>query len=72
VGVDVSPGFIATPKVRAMSDDVKRPVAARIPLGRFGKTEEFAGAVAFLLSPAAACINGAVLRVDKGFGLFPW
>jgi NAD(P)-dependent dehydrogenase (short-subunit alcohol dehydrogenase family) len=55
-----------------MSDDVKRPVAARIPLGRFGKTEEFAGAVTLLLSPAAACINGAVLRLDEGFGLFPW
>ncbi len=72
MGVDASPGFIATPKVRAMSDDVKRPVAAWIPLGRFGKTEEFAGAVTFLLSPAAAYINGAVLRVDQGFGLFPW
>jgi 3-oxoacyl-[acyl-carrier protein] reductase len=66
----VMPGFIATPKVRAMPDDVKRPVVARIPLQRFGETEELAGAVSFLLSPAAAYINGAVLRVDGGFGLF--
>ena len=66
----VMPGFIATPKVRAMPDDVKRAGLARIPLGRFGETEELAGAVSFLLSPAAAYINGAVLRVDGGFGLF--
>jgi beta-ketoacyl ACP reductase len=40
-----------------------------IPLGRIGETEELAGAVAFLLSPAAAYITGTVLRVDGGFGL---
>jgi NAD(P)-dependent dehydrogenase (short-subunit alcohol dehydrogenase family) len=65
----VMPGFIATPKVRAMPDKVKDAVTAQIPLGRFGDTEELAGVVAFLLSPAAAYINGAVLRVDGGFGL---
>jgi 3-oxoacyl-[acyl-carrier protein] reductase len=66
----VMPGFIATPKVRAMPDDVNQPVVATLPLGRFGDTEELAGVVRFLLSPAAAYINGAVLRVDRGFGLF--
>lgn len=66
----VMPGFIATPKVRAMPDDVQTSVVAQIPLQRFGETEELAGAVSFLLSPAAAYINGAVLRVDGGFGLF--
>jgi NAD(P)-dependent dehydrogenase (short-subunit alcohol dehydrogenase family) len=65
----VMPGFIATPKVRAMPDQVRRAVTAQIPLGRFGATEELAGAVSFLLSPAAAYITGAVLRVDGGFGL---
>ena len=65
----VMPGFIATPKVRAMPDDVQKAVKARIPLGRLGETEELAGAVSFLLSPAAAYITGAVLRVDGGFGL---
>lgn len=65
----VMPGFIATPKVRAMPEQVKESVQARIPLGRFGEVDEVAGAISFLLSPAAAYINGAVLRVDGGFGL---
>ncbi len=65
----IMPGYIATPKVLAMPDQVKQPALAQIPLGRFGETDELAGAVAFLLSPAAAYINGAVLRVDGGFGL---
>lgn len=65
----VMPGFIATPKVRAMPDSVQQSVATVIPLKRFGKTEEVAGLISFLLSPAAAYITGAVLRVDGGFGL---
>jgi NAD(P)-dependent dehydrogenase (short-subunit alcohol dehydrogenase family) len=65
----VMPGFIATPKVRAMPEEVRKSVTARIPLQRFGETDELAGTVSFLLSPAAAYISGAVLRVDGGFGL---
>ena len=65
----VMPGFIATPKVQAMPTEVRAAVIAKIPLQRFGATEELAGAVNFLLSPAAAYITGAVLRVDGGFGL---
>jgi 3-oxoacyl-[acyl-carrier protein] reductase len=65
----VMPGFVATPKVLAMPDRVKQVVNASIPLGRFAATEELAGVVSFLLSPAAAYVNGAVLRVDGGLGL---
>jgi NAD(P)-dependent dehydrogenase (short-subunit alcohol dehydrogenase family) len=55
----VMPGFIATPKVRAMPAEVRQSVAAAIPLERFGEPHELAGVVGFLLSPAAAYINGA-------------
>ena len=65
----VMPGFIATPKVRAMPEQVQRSATAQIPLQRFGTPEELAGTIVFLLSPAAAYINGAVLRVDGGLGL---
>lgn len=65
----IMPGFIATPKVLAMPSEVQESVTTQIPLRRFGETAELAGAVSFLLSPAAAYITGAVLRVDGGFGL---
>jgi 3-oxoacyl-[acyl-carrier protein] reductase len=65
----VMPGLIATPKVLAMPERVREALQAEIPLRRFGAVEELAGAVSFLLSPAAAYITGAVLRVDGGLGL---
>jgi 3-oxoacyl-[acyl-carrier protein] reductase len=65
----VMPGMIATPKVLAMPESLKAGLTKAIPLARFGDTEELAGVVSFLLSPAAAYITGAVLRVDGGFGL---
>ena len=65
----IMPGFIATPKVLGMPEEVRRLATEQIPLGRFGDTDELAGAVSFLLSPAAGYINGAVLRIDGGYGL---
>ncbi|URV29439.1 SDR family oxidoreductase [Burkholderia gladioli] len=41
-------------------------IVARIPAGRFGKTEEIAKTVAFLLSDGAGYITGQNLRVDGG------
>ena len=65
----VMPGMIATPKALAMPEPLQEAVMRGIPLARFGTTEELAGVVSFLLSPAAAYITGAVLRVDGGSGL---
>ena len=44
----------------------KEEFRARIPMGRYGRTEEIAGTVAFLLSDAAGYITGQNLRVDGG------
>jgi NAD(P)-dependent dehydrogenase (short-subunit alcohol dehydrogenase family) len=68
----IMPGFVATPKVLAMPAEVREAALERIPLGRFAETEELAGVVSFLLSPAAAYLTGVVLRVDGGFGLSLW
>lgn len=66
------PGRIETDRVSSLDQGQADPAAARaakeaaIPLGRYGTPEEFARVAAFVLSPAAGYVNGAVLPVDGG------
>jgi 3-oxoacyl-[acyl-carrier protein] reductase len=73
----VIPGRIATDRVAALDadtaqrrgvslDEARAGYEAQIPLGRYGTVEEFAAAVVFLLSDAAAYVTGATLNVDGG------
>jgi acetoacetyl-CoA reductase len=63
----VAPGFTETNMLREVSDHVKEKILQTIPLGRFGKPEEIAWAVAYLLSPVAAgYITGTTLSVNGG------
>lgn len=73
----VVPGRIATPRISFLDqakaeregrpvDDVQQESWAAIPMGRYGRPEEYAGAVAFLASEQASYITGTTMRIDGG------
>lgn len=51
------------------SDELAARVRAQIPAGRFGRAEEVADAILYLLCPAAAYVTGACLTIDGGWWL---
>lgn len=63
----VAPGFIQTDMTENLGDN--NPFLNSIPLGRMGKPEDIAAAVAFLASDSAAYITGEVLKVDGGLAI---
>lgn len=62
----VAPGFIDTEMTQVIPEDVKTQILAGIPIGKMGKPEDVAAAVAFLASEEANYITGHVLSVNGG------
>ncbi|MFH1883978.1 MAG: 3-oxoacyl-[acyl-carrier-protein] reductase [Planctomycetota bacterium] len=65
----IAPGFIMTEMTEVLPDAVKDAAKQIIPVRRFGKVEDVAGAVAFLASDEAGYITGQVLCVDGGMAM---
>ncbi len=65
----VAPGYVETDQTEPLrADEVRlRQISERIPAGRWGTPEDIAGAVSFLVSPAAEYVHGHVLAVDGGW-----
>ncbi|WP_343745382.1 SDR family oxidoreductase [Chitinophaga sp.] len=65
----IAPGYIATDNTAALRADEKRSTSIldRIPAGRWGEPEDFAGPVIFLASKAADYVHGTILTVDGGW-----
>jgi 3-oxoacyl-[acyl-carrier protein] reductase len=73
----VAPGRIATNRTKALDqaraqregraiEEIVAENERAIPIGRYGRTEEYGDVVAFLASPRAAYITGSIIRVDGG------
>jgi hypothetical protein len=62
----VAPGFIATPILATIPDNVHKEMETRVPLKRLGQPEEIANVYAFLASDEASYVNGAVIEVSGG------
>ena len=65
----IAPGYIATDNTEALRNDPERlkAILERIPAGRWGRPEDFAGPVVFLASPASDYVHGEILVVDGGW-----
>jgi 3-oxoacyl-[acyl-carrier protein] reductase len=62
----VAPGFIETAMTRALPEDVRKTYLEQIPLKAFGRPQDVAEAVKFLVSESARYITGQVIHVNGG------
>lgn len=65
----VAPGFITTDMTNVLSDEVKKEMAAKIPLARLGSPEDVAQAVLFLVSSLSDYITGQTINVNGGMSM---
>ena len=62
----VAPGFIESKMTEGLSDEIKKSCMDSIPLKRFGKVDDIAKAVAWLVSDDASYITGQIISVNGG------
>jgi len=67
----IAPGVIKTrfSQVLWQTEQIAKPILARLPLGRFGEPEDVAGLALYLASPASDYVTGAIFLVDGGMNV---
>ncbi len=65
----IAPGYVDTDNTEALRSDAERyaAIVSRIPAGRWGKPQDFEGAMVFLASAASDYVNGEILTIDGGW-----
>ncbi len=65
----IAPGFVETEMTSTLDEKRRHEIADSIPLRRFCTAQEIAQVVAFIASPQASYITGALIPVDGGLGM---
>jgi 3-oxoacyl-[acyl-carrier protein] reductase len=65
----VAPGFIQTPMTAVLSEDQRRRLLERVPVGRLGNPADVAAAIGYLASEEAAYVTGQTLHVNGGMAM---
>lgn len=63
----IAPGYVDTPILSMVPDNVKKAMGNELPIGRLGKDTEIANLICYLLSDDASFITGAIISIDGGF-----
>ena len=63
----IAPGYVDTPILSMVPDNVKKAMGNELPIGRLGKDTEIANLICYLLSDYASFITGAIIPIDGGF-----
>ena len=63
----IAPGYVDTPILSMVPDNIKEAMGNELPIGRLGKDTEIANLICYLLSDDASFITGAIIPIDGGF-----
>lgn len=63
----IAPGYVDTPILSMVPDNIKEAMGNELPIGRIGKDTEIANLICYLLSDDASFITGAIIPIDGGF-----
>lgn len=63
----IAPGYVDTPILSMVPDNIKETMGNELPIGRLGKDTEIANLICYLLSDDASFITGSIISIDGGF-----